>query len=234
MATSSPSVVPNMGVFDIISTAFDVVKNDLRIPGLQVIVGALSLIPLLGPLLSVAVTGIAMQFADETIGSSPPQNSIGIRLLYSILTWIVVVILISIGLVVFILPGIYLAFKFYLAIPAIWLGDEGPLEALSDSWERTDGNLLTIFGVGVVFFLITMVLFIPLMMVALGGAAVSSAAEAGGAGILLASPILIAGTIAIAITIGSVSVASQTVMYRTFGQANTGQGGNSLDDSTQF
>lgn len=228
MATRGPTVSPNMGAFAVISTAFDVAKSDLRIAGMQALTGILSAIPFIGAFLSMITSGIAMQFADETLGSQAPTNSIGVRFLYTILTGIIMYIAVLIGLLLLVLPGLFLALKFSLAIPAIWIGDEGPIEALSDSWERTSGNLLTIIGVGIIFFLLAIALFVPLFVVSLGGAAISSATESG-AGILLTSPILIVGTIVVAVTVGAVSVAAQSVMYRSFGDAGPG-----MTTETQF
>jgi hypothetical protein len=228
MEARGPSVTPNMGAFAVISTAFDVAKSDLRIAGMQVLTGILGAIPFVGVLLSMITSGLAMQFADETLGNRAPDNSIAVRLAYTILTGIVMYIAILIGLILLVLPGIFLALKFALAIPAIWIGDQGPIEALSDSWERTGGNLLTIIGVGIIFFLIAMALFVPLFAVSLGGAALSAAAESG-AGFLLASPILIVGTIVVAVTVGAVSVAAQSVMYRSFGAVGAG-----MQTETQF
>jgi MFS family permease len=219
-------------VGDVAETAFDVATSDFRIAGLQLVSGLLSIIPLLGPLLATITTGLATQCADETIGNDGPRNSIGIRFVYGLIAALLVGIIVSIGFVFLILPGIYLALKLSLAIPSIWVGDKGPLEALSDSWSRTGGNLLTILGVGLLFFVIAMVLFIPVFVLSVGSAAAAETAQAGSS-LLLTSPLLIGAIILVAVTIGSVSTAAQTIMYRSFGD-NTMTAESGLDSETQF
>ncbi|MFC4290885.1 hypothetical protein ACFOWX_00460 [Sphingorhabdus arenilitoris] len=60
-------------------------------------------------------------------------------------------IAITLGLILLIIPGVYLAIKFSLIGPAIaGEGIKSPIEALSRSWNLTKGNSLRIFG----FFLI--------------------------------------------------------------------------------
>lgn len=231
MATSSPSIRQNMGAVDIVSTAFGVAKTDLRIAGMQLVAGILGIVPIIGPLLGVALSGLAIQFADETLGTDDHQNSTAERFVYSILTSIALYVIVFVGFLLLVLPGIYFALKLSLAIPAIWIGDKGPIEALSDSWTRTSGNLVTILGIGALFFLVAMVLLLPVFGVVLSGAALESIAEGG---FLLASPILVLAILAVAVTIGSVSVAAQAVMYRAFGDGRVDDAFGATNDSTQF
>lgn len=232
MATSGPSVDSNMGVGGIISSGIDVVTDDLRISGLQLIGTLLSMIPIIGSILQLVIGGLAIQFADETIGNPEPDQSILIRALKVILTAIVMVLVIGIGLVFLILPGIYFSLKFALAIPAVWIGGKGPIEALGESWSRTGGHLFTIFGVGLVFALAALVVFVPAFMVFFPFGSAEAIQQLNAQPLVFASPPLFAVSTMYAVTVGAVGVATQAIMYRSFGTGGMPSGPSSAD--TQF
>ena len=56
-------------------------------------------------------------------------------------------VVVVVGLLLLVLPGLYLFACLYLVVPAVMLGDDGPLEALGSSWNRTDGSVFTVAGV---------------------------------------------------------------------------------------
>ncbi len=55
-------------------------------------------------------------------------------------------IIIGLGLIAFIIPGIYLAIKLVMAGPIAVLNDKNPIDALKDSWDATTGNWWEIFA----------------------------------------------------------------------------------------
>jgi hypothetical protein len=129
----------------------------------------------------------------------------------------------------FVFPGIFLALRLQLAFPSIWIGDRGPIEAISDSWESTGGHLLTIAGVSVFFFVIYVVLMV--LLIGLSGVDAESAAQGG---FLLASPITLVGFVLVTVVVGSVSVAAQTIMYRAFGDGRVDDAPVSINDAMRF
>ncbi len=221
----------DMGALDIVSTAFDVAKTDRRIPGIQFLAGLLYVIPILGPLLGEAASGLAMQFADDTLGNPDPRNSFGVRFVYSLVTSLIVVIAVSIGMLFFVFPGVFLALRLQLAFPSIWIGDRGPIEAISDSWESTSGHLLTIAGVSVLFFVVGVVLMVPVLLLGSSGVAGESAAQGVS---LLATPITLVGFVFVTVVVGSVSVAAQTIMYRAFGDGRVDDATVAMNDAMRF
>ena len=52
----------------------------------------------------------------------------------------------GVGLLLLVVPGVYLAVKFALAGPAIVADEQGPLDGLRTSWRQTDGQFGTVFG----------------------------------------------------------------------------------------
>ena len=79
--------------------------------------------------------------------------------------WLVYVLVLSVGLALFVLPGLYLGGRLLLAFPACVLDDEGAIESLQTSWRLTSPVSLKPIGflllaVGVVIGL-TLVLVIP-------------------------------------------------------------------------
>lgn len=67
-----------------------------------------------------------------------------------------------IGLVLFVVPGVYIGARLSLALPAVVIDDQGVTESLSTSWEVAQGNLLKIVG-------LLGLLFVGLIGAAIGG-----------------------------------------------------------------
>jgi hypothetical protein len=66
------------------------------------------------------------------------------------LTWLVS----AIGLLLFVLPGIYLFHRFLLSYPACVIDDKGPLASLRAGWRASRGSVLKVFAVSVVYFVL--------------------------------------------------------------------------------
>jgi type IV secretory pathway VirB3-like protein len=70
---------------------------------------------------------------------------------------VVVLILVAVGLVFLVVPGVYLAIAFFFVRQEIAVEDRNFIEALSASWERTSGHRLRLFGLALVVFLVGVV-----------------------------------------------------------------------------
>ncbi len=99
-------------------------------------------------------------------GSS--SNSLGVRLVLAILAAFVAGLVIVVGLLLLVLPGLYAFARLYLVIPAVMIGDDGPLEALGSSWDRTGGDALTVAGVALAVFAVTAVIQLVLLFALTG------------------------------------------------------------------
>lgn len=68
---------------------------------------------------------------------------------------------VALGLVLFVVPGIYLAVKFALGGPAIVGDGHGPIAGLQTSWETVTGQFLPVFGLlvlgGITLFVVGMI-----------------------------------------------------------------------------
>lgn len=71
---------------------------------------------------------------------------IGIAILYGLA--------VVVGFLFLILPGIYLAVRLSLAFPACVIDEQDTFESLSTSWSVAKGNLLKLFGISLVSFLV--------------------------------------------------------------------------------
>ncbi|UPV74097.1 hypothetical protein M0R89_16350 [Halorussus limi] len=63
-------------------------------------------------------------------------------------TWILFVV----GLLLFVLPGIYVLHRLVLAFPACVIDRKGPLASLKAGWRAGGGNVLKLVGVSLVYF----------------------------------------------------------------------------------
>ncbi|WP_254838230.1 hypothetical protein [Natronomonas marina] len=112
------------------------------------------LVALLGPLggfvqsvgLMVGIYFVAQELSVP-IESSRTGNSFGVRVLLAIVGGLLAGIATLAGLVLLVLPGLYVMVRLYLVYPSVIVGDDGPIGALATSWDRTSGDLLTVAGV---------------------------------------------------------------------------------------
>ena len=127
------------------------------------------LIGLVSLLLFLYFGGIAHLFArDEIRGTHPDLGAASSRVLGRLLSligiFIVYAIAVTVGLLLLIIPGIYLALRLSLAFPACVIDDQGAFESLSTSWDVAHGNLLKLLGITIIAFfvmLLALILAVP-------------------------------------------------------------------------
>jgi hypothetical protein len=71
-------------------------------------------------------------------------------------------IIIALGLIAFIIPGIYLTFKLILSPVSAVVEDKSPVDAIKRSWNITFGNWWYMFALFVLFFIVLLIIsFLP-------------------------------------------------------------------------
>lgn len=148
MSTTDPLPL-RLGAPTILGRGVALLLRDPRIPAVHALMGVSIVFPVVGPAVAFGLWGLACQFADETLGYAPPDRSFVRRYLSGLAAGSLSLVLIGVGAVFFIVPGVVLALKFTLVLPAVWLGGMGPIAALADSWELTTKKLTTVLFVGV-------------------------------------------------------------------------------------
>jgi|GEM_PF-2656081 len=106
----------------------------------------------LGYLLFVFAAGTAFVYADAELREQNISVLQGARsvvgnfvtLVAVTLVWAVVTV---VGLVFFVLPGIYLGTRLVLAFPSCVIDETGLVESFETSWERTRGAVPTLLGI---------------------------------------------------------------------------------------
>lgn len=78
---------------------------------------------------------------------------------------IVAAVLIGIGLLLLILPGVFLAVCFYFSRPLIAVEDRGFVDALAESWRLTRGHRLRVFALFVIVVLVGLAVSAPTTLV---------------------------------------------------------------------
>lgn len=117
---------------------------------------AILLIPI-GFVLRPLLAGVGALYADHLVrldGGQDPVLQFGDafdQALSKVVTLIAIQILyliaVIIGLILLIIPGIYIGARLSLAIPACVLDDQGVTESLSTSWDVADGNVLKLVAI---------------------------------------------------------------------------------------
>lgn len=111
---------------------------------------------------AVRIVAVRTLVSDETetVPATFVTRDIVMATLNGFVGGLVVLILVAVGLVFFVVPGIFLALSFFFARQEIAVEDRNFVDALSASWEVTSGHRLTLFGLALLLFVITAVVSI--------------------------------------------------------------------------
>lgn len=110
---------------------------------------------------TVVVCYGAVIVMESAVGRGEPPVSLGKalgvglrRLPAAVLIWILTILMAFVGLILFVIPGIYVLGKLQLAYVALFADGDGPLQALKTSWRLTRRRWwrgMFIVGVAVIF-----------------------------------------------------------------------------------
>ena len=99
---------------------------------------------------------------DEDLGSL--FSNTASHILSLAVAGILIGIVVGIGFILLVIPGIYLGVRLSLTVSSIIVKGESPVDAMKDSWETAHGNMWTIFGVLLVYSVLNIILgFIPIV-----------------------------------------------------------------------
>lgn len=97
----------------------------------------------------VAVRTLVSDETEEIPGEFVRRN-IGLATVNSVIGNIVATVLIAIGLLLLIVPGIFLALSFFFVRQEIAVEDKNFIDALADSWSLTSGNRIELLGLAII------------------------------------------------------------------------------------
>jgi len=184
----SPQTLPRKDVVGTLSTAlgwlaeYPLLALVFLLAGILDALGELNLVlAILGTVAMIFAGGVAHLTADRLAAGTRPDfgrmaGQVFGRMLSLIGIFLVGLVLTAIGLVLLVVPGIYVWLRLSLAAPICVIEDEGTIDSLSRSWEVARGNLLKLLGIAIASFLVSLVTIFP---VVLGGVAMSSPEGAG-------------------------------------------------------
>ncbi len=139
-------------------------------------------------LLLPALLGLVAQAAIVRLaidGATGTGRSVGDALKLALRLWPIALLAVALaavptsaGLLLFVVPGLYMAGRLAMALPLVVDGGVGPIEAVRRSWDMTDGNGWRIIA----FALLWTLWFLALSVLAAGvGSAIGTVATAAGA-----------------------------------------------------
>lgn len=153
------SKATNPGCFRLFWDATGIVVSNPEFVVLALFAGILSMVPRIGKLLTFPIYGVVLAMAYEEFSGRPDtQRSFFIRLISLYAGGMLAGIAVGIGVLLLFVPGIYLAARFSLIGPAIMTDGYGPVGALSESWNRTDGHLGTSVGYLILVFVLDLLI----------------------------------------------------------------------------
>ncbi len=116
-------------------------------------------------LVSIYLSGVAIAAASGKMDLNDALAKAGSRYLPLLGTTILSIIIIILGFIALIIPGIYIMIRLALASPATVLENRSPVDSLKRSWAITAGNWWSIFwilfAIGIVVAIIRITFSIP-------------------------------------------------------------------------
>lgn len=124
-------------------------------------VPVLSLLMLLGLLVSesLRIVSIRVFVSDhtESVPSELATRRLGLATINGIVAALVVFVLIFFGLILLVVPGLYIAISFFFVRQEIAVEDKSFVDALGDSWGLTAGNRWELLGLAVIVGVINLI-----------------------------------------------------------------------------
>jgi hypothetical protein len=122
-------------------------------------IGRLVILMVVGSIVGLLGHGMTVLMAHDAIAGSPVNlasawNRTNARLLPLILTSLLVGIIVSLGFVLLIIPGIILAFLLIFSFASLMVDESGPTQAVAASFQTVRRNIASVF----VFFLVLIAL----------------------------------------------------------------------------
>jgi hypothetical protein len=112
--------------------------------------------------LAACFKAISAAYLGERAGIGDSLRYGASRFLPLIVCYIVCSILLILGFIALIIPGIFLLVKLSMAFPALVCEKAGPIKSISRSWELTKGNWWRVFGTLIVVFILLFVISLAL------------------------------------------------------------------------
>lgn len=110
---------------------------------------------LVEPVVSAVGGVLAVALAARGVDEAPArETSLFVRAVLGLVAVLLAAAPVALGLLALVVPGVYVALRLFLVIPAVVVGERGPVDALYASWELTDGMVLTLLGVYVALFVV--------------------------------------------------------------------------------
>ncbi|MFC5972701.1 hypothetical protein ACFPYI_15295 [Halomarina salina] len=95
--------------------------------------------------------------SDATETLYQPERNLGRATLFGFVAGLIAVVATGIGLVLLIVPGIFIALCLYFVRQEIAVFDKGPIAALEGSWALTKGHRLNLLGLAVVLEILSII-----------------------------------------------------------------------------
>lgn len=208
MATERSVESRGEGTGSVLSAGLDVLFDNPVTVVVAIVAGFLSQVPLVGGLLRIPLSGFIVDYVAGDVGFEHRDSGFIERVVKLVVGAVVAGVAVAVGLLLVVVPGLFLALKFALFAPAVMVGEKGPVDALKDSYRRTTGNLATVFGV-------SLVLSSPALL-AVGGLFLATDLQTVVAVTRFQRPLLLSVLVLVSAPFGALNSVTQVVMYDRF------------------
>ncbi|MFC7069111.1 hypothetical protein [Halobaculum lipolyticum] len=163
VSTDSVDRIERLGIRRLVTWAAVRVRENPVLVGLFLLAGLLGFVPFVGGLLAFLATTFVLGMAyvlvaDDVRLQARGLNAIAADVRERYVTLLVVSLAyglaVVVGLIALVVPGLYIAARLAPALPVATLGDRGAADSLREGWAMGRGNVLRLFGVFLVVFVL--------------------------------------------------------------------------------
>jgi hypothetical protein len=125
---------------------------------------------------TLRIVSVRVFYAASDERPTDLRRSLAFATVNGFLGGIVVSVLVGVGLLFLIVPGIFLALALFFVRQEIAIEDRNFVDAMAESWALTRGNRLNLLGLAVLLLVVALVAFLPTVVANLAGSSTASVA----------------------------------------------------------
>lgn len=113
---------------------------------------------------ALRIVSVRVFYAPEGDRPTDLTRNLAFATVNGFLGGIVVTVLVAVGLILLIVPGVFLALALFFVRQEIAVEDRNFVDAMAESWALTKGNRLNLFGLAVILLVIALVAGLPALV----------------------------------------------------------------------
>ncbi|GAA0209400.1 hypothetical protein [Halobaculum roseum] len=163
VSTDPVDRIERLGVRRLVTWAAVRVRENPVLVGLFLLAGLVGYVPFVGGLLAFLVTTFVLGMAYVVVADDVRLHARGLNAIAAdvrerygtiLVVSVAYAVAVALGLIALVVPGLYIAARLAPSLPVATLGEHGAADSLREGWAMGRGNVLRLFGVFLVVFVL--------------------------------------------------------------------------------